>query len=404
MSLFSFKQKLKLAKSVITKSSPIYVQFYITSRCNLACEQCNIIYADSKHQEMNINQIELMAENLKDIGVSIVLLIGGEPFVRKDIHKIVKAFTSRDIHVRMQTNGLATEKQLEECVKAGGHDISISLDSLHSSIQDKINGGFNKSWDNAINTISKVSQIFPENSTAFFNSVIMPTNFNHIEGVIKFATKIGWGVSLVPVHVSDPTDPLPYRTLDYTGTMNFKNFNYNENEVVNFIERLKKLKKDYNLYDSDNYLDDVKRFILKEPIKWRENNSNICDSPSLYFAIAPSGLLKVCCDYETEKRFYVYDNDFVKKYNNGIIHKEVLKQTSVCNGCMYGSYPEVTITARNFMSLLERVKYFNFSTPKIKKLSKKELLTIVEETLNEQNKINTFSNFDNVKEERKRIS
>ena len=71
----------------------LYVQFYITARCNLACEQCNIIYSDAKHQEMNIDQINNVAENLKKIGVNIVLLIGGEPFVRKDIHHIVQAFT-----------------------------------------------------------------------------------------------------------------------------------------------------------------------------------------------------------------------------------------------------------------------------------------------------------------------
>ena len=89
MSIFSIKQKFNLAKNAITKSAPVYVQFYITSRCNLACEQCNIIYADAKHQEMNIAQINKLAENLKKIGVTVVLLIGGEPFVRKDIHQIV---------------------------------------------------------------------------------------------------------------------------------------------------------------------------------------------------------------------------------------------------------------------------------------------------------------------------
>ena len=62
MSIFSIKQKFNLAKNAITKSAPVYVQFYITSRCNLACEQCNIIYADAKHQEMNIAQINKLAE------------------------------------------------------------------------------------------------------------------------------------------------------------------------------------------------------------------------------------------------------------------------------------------------------------------------------------------------------
>lgn len=380
MSIFTLSQKINLAKNVIVKR-PLYVQFYITARCNLACEQCSIIHADAKHQEMNIDQINKVAENLKKIGVTIVLLIGGEPFVRKDISKIVKAFTSRNMHVRMQTNGIATKEQLEDCVKFGGKDISISLDSLDPSVQDKINGGLNNSWERAIKTISKVTEIFPEKSTAFFNSVIMPRNFKHIKNVIKFATKIGWGMSLVPVHFTTPTHPLPYRTINYNGLMNFTDVT--EKEIKNFIIELKGMKKNYNLYDSDEYLDDVERFILNKPTKWRSKNDNTCDSPNLYFAIAPSGLIKACCDFEIEQRHYIYDDDFPEKYEQKIIHKDIYKVTKGCIGCMYGSYPEVTITARYFSAFLERLKYFNLKTPKLKKFSVQELKDIVFDILNE---------------------
>lgn len=380
MSIFTLKQKINLAKNAMIKK-PIYVQFYITSRCNLACEQCSIIYADAKHQEMNIDQINKVAENLKKIGVLIVLLIGGEPFVRKDISEIVKAFTSRGIHVRLQTNGVASEKQLEDCVRFGAKDISISLDSLDPSVQDKINGGFNKSWEKAINTISKVTQIFPEHSTAFFNSVIMPKNFKHIKNVIKFATKIGWGVSLVPVHVSEPTHPLPYRTLDYLGIMDFKDIK--SDEIIKLINELKQMKNKYNLYDSDQYLDDVARFILKKPTTWRKKNNDTCDSPNLYFAVAPSGILKACCDFEIGNDYYVYDDKFSENYEKKRIHEDVYKVTKGCIGCMYGSYPEVSITARYMSAFIERVKYFNFQTPKLKKFSSNQLRDIALETLNE---------------------
>ena len=45
--LFSDLSKLTLAKAVLLKDSPVYVQFYITARCNLTCNQCNIIYANA---------------------------------------------------------------------------------------------------------------------------------------------------------------------------------------------------------------------------------------------------------------------------------------------------------------------------------------------------------------------
>ena len=144
------------------------------------------------------------------------------------------------------------------------------------------------------------------------------------------------------------------------------------------------MKKKYNLYDSDEYLDDVARFILKKPIKWRQKNNNVCDSPNLYFAIAPSGLLKVCCDYEVDKRYYIYDKDFPKKYQQREVQEDVFKITKKCNGCLYGSYPEVTITARYLSAFIERMKYFSLKTPKLKKVDYNYLQNLASEILNEQ--------------------
>lgn len=380
MTTFSVSQKLSLARSFVAKTSPAYVQFYITARCNLTCEQCNIIYADATAEEMTIDQIRLMAENLAEIGVCIVLLIGGEPFVRKDIHEIVRAFTSVGIHVRMQTNGIATRDQLEKCVAAGGHDISISLDSLKPTLQDTINGGFAKSWDRAINTVSMVNDIFPANGTAFFNSVLMPRNLHEIENVVEFATRIGWGVSLVPVHTSAPSDPRSYRTIDDFNVVTFAKSQLTE--VKGAIERLKELRRSgRSLYDSDEYLDDVYRFIAGEPIRWRRRNDNVCDSPNLYFAISPNGNLKVCCDFETRSSFPIYHPDFPKWYRDGRIHDEVYSETKSCNGCMYGSYPEISVSVRYLKPMLERFKYFNLNPPQLKRLSASEMKEIASEIL-----------------------
>ena len=52
---------------------------------------------------------------------------------------------------------------------------------------------------------------------------------------------------------------------------------------------------------------------------------------------------------------------------------------------MYGSYPEVTITARYLSAFTERLKYFSFKTPKLKKVSTKYLQNLASEILNEQN-------------------
>jgi MoaA/NifB/PqqE/SkfB family radical SAM enzyme len=365
---FSLSQKAGLARSAILKSNPAYVQFYITARCNLTCEQCNIIYADAAADEMSLAQIEQVAKNLAEIGVCIVLLIGGEPFVRKDLPEIIGAFTRNGIHVRMQTNGLASRAMLERCIAAGGHDISISLDSLNPPNQDVINGGYAKSWDRAIDSVALINELFPDNGTAFFGTVLMPRNLVEIPDVVEFATEIGWGVSLVPVHTATPEQPKGFRTFDDSSVVTFSPDAYPA--VRRVLDSLKDMKRRGQLlYDSDEYLEDVYRFVTGAPVQWRRRNQNVCDSPSLYFAISPNGNVKACCDFELDEAFPTHHPDFPTWYRDGRIHREVSRYTRPCEGCMYGSYPEISVSLRYLKPLWERFVYFNVSPPTLKKYS-----------------------------------
>ena len=70
-----------LASSVLMRENPLYVQYYVTARCNLRCQQCNVIYANGDQEEATTDDARRMAENLAKIGTSIVLLTGGEPFM-----------------------------------------------------------------------------------------------------------------------------------------------------------------------------------------------------------------------------------------------------------------------------------------------------------------------------------
>ena len=379
--MFSKITKLKLARAAAFKNVPTYVQFYITARCNLRCEQCNIIYANSDCREVTIEEIKHIADNLAEIGVAIVLLTGGEPFIRKDIHEIIYAFESRGIHVRMQTNGFASEKMIERAVEAGGKDISISLDSLVSTKQDKINGGYSESWLKALETISYFTKYLPKkNSFASLGCVMQPNNINDIENVIKFGSSIGWYTSLVPAHVTDYLVPRGFRTFD--NNLIFKESEYSL--VKQTIHRVREMRRaGYLLYDSDQYLNDILRFIMNKPIKWRERNKGNCDSPNLYFALLPNGEFAPCCDHRLEMSYPAYSKDFPKIFKSKLFRKEVFEVTSKCEGCMYGSYPEITISMRYNSAKIKRIGTFLTSPPsKPWPLTKDELQQKAEDILN----------------------
>ncbi len=359
--MFSWHTKKTLLKSAISPTTPVYVQFYITARCNLTCIQCNIRYANADLRECTIEEIKRIAENFATIGVAMVLLTGGEPFTRTDLPEIIREFESRGIHVRMQTNGLASEEAIHKAIEYGGNDISISLDSLHPRTQDAINGGFDRSWERAIKTMAIYTKYLPkEGSFASLGCVLQRKNLHDVEDVIKFGTAIGWYTSLVPIHISTTFHPLGFRTYDQS--LKFHKEEYKT--IDSLMEKIRYMRtKGYLLYDSDQYLDDIKRFTKNQPTTWRGKNNGVCDSPNLYFAVLPNGVFAPCCDWRMRTQYKTYDSSFPKSYHDSQFRKEVFSITSACQGCMYGSYPEMTISMRFMKAKLQRIKTFITSPP-----------------------------------------
>jgi len=350
-----------LASSVLMHENPLYVQFYVTARCNLRCQQCNIIYANADMEECTTEQALQVAENLAAIGTSIVLLTGGEPFIRRDIIQIAEGFMANGVHPRLQTNGLATFEELERMAEIGAHDISISLDSLAPALQDTINGGYDESWFEAIKNVAHINRVFPEDSFCALGCVLAPSNIDEIVPLVHFATKIGWWVSLVPAHESDPTRPRSFSTFD--PALLFSPDDYPRVRAV--LDQVRAMKRQgFNLYDSDEYLDDIYRYVTGDPIRWRRRNEGVCDSPNLYFAIQPNGEMAVCCDYRLGQSYPVYDPPFPDWYRERRMFPEAHAIAQACSGCMYGSFPEITISARFARPMLERARLFLQGGPK----------------------------------------
>lgn len=351
--MFSLQTKWSMLRAVLTKNSPFYIQYYINSRCNLMCKQCNIVESNSDVAEAGLTEIERIADNLVRIGAGVVLLTGGEPFLRKDLPDIVRIFVSRKLNVRLQTAGMkvASTDMLARCVEAGARDINVSLDSLVSAKQDYING-VPGSWKGAIRTIANISQIFPgSGAVCSFGCVLSRYNFLEIPGILEFATRIGWHLSLVPVHITEQSNPMGFRSYDRSFTFTGEDLP----ELEAMFARLESMRAEgFALFDSTTFLRSSLQFIKTGRSTWRRHD--VCDSPNLYFAVRPNGEFAVCCDYHLEDGpVSLCDPDFPRIYRSAEFRKRVRKITQACGGCHYGSYPEMTIAVRDLGAMLDRV-------------------------------------------------
>jgi len=372
-----------MLRAILTKDSPFYIQYYINSRCNLICKQCNIVESNSDVEEADLDDVARIADNLVRIGAGVVLLTGGEPFLRKDLPEIVQSFVSRGLNVRLQTAGMkvATPEMLKRCVEAGARDINVSLDSLVPTKQDYING-VSGSWEGAIRTIANISQIFPKTGgICSFGCVLSRYNFLEIPGILEFATRIGWHLSLVPVHITSQSNPMGFRSYD-------RSFNFTQADmpgVEAIFARLEQMRvKGHSLFDSTTFLKSSLQFIKTGRPTWRKND--VCDSPNLYFAIRPNGDFAVCCDYHLEgKPASLCDPDFPGIFRSREFRERVGRTTRACQGCHYGSYPEMTISVRDWSAMADRIK-LNFRAERggIRPFEYDELIKVMDEIRSRQ--------------------
>ena len=93
---------INLLDNSLHQTGPLYVQYYVTARCNLRCEQCNVIYANADRRELKTEEAFQVIDNLAEIGTSVLLLTGGEPFVRNDLPRLAKRVIDQGMHPRIQ--------------------------------------------------------------------------------------------------------------------------------------------------------------------------------------------------------------------------------------------------------------------------------------------------------------
>jgi len=340
------------------------------------CKQCNIVETNSGLKNATLEEIDMIASNIRKIGGGIVLLTGGEPFLRKDLPEIVKIFKKYTLDVRLQTAGhkVSTEKLIQETYDAGAKDINISLDSLIPEKQDYINS-VPGSWHSAIQTIAKVSKIYTQSAICSIGCVLSRLNYYEIPSILEFASSMGWYLSLVPVHITDPSLKMGFRS--HESDFIFRREDIPRLESV--IEKLISMKKQgYLLFDSIDFLRSSLEFIKKGKPTWRKDD--VCDSPFLYFAVRPNGDMMVCCDWQIPgSQVSLIDTEFPDKYKSKKLISEVQTVTKSCNGCHYGSYPEVTLSVRSFRSFYERAKITVLNRNMLKQKSYNELIMISEE-------------------------
>ena len=115
----------------------------VTDRCNMRCRYCMPReHFDGDHEFLpkedilRFEEIVHVVRALIPHGLRKVRLTGGEPLLRRDLHKLVQQLrsTSQNLDIALTTNGLLLKNQLNDLYNAGLSRITVSLDALDEEI------------------------------------------------------------------------------------------------------------------------------------------------------------------------------------------------------------------------------------------------------------------------------
>src|SRR6185295_10424737 len=170
---FMTKELLKrYARLAVGKPfSPVLLNILCTSVCDMRCIHCffteELDDRPRKKLQMKTHEIERISETLGG-NLGVLIVAGGEPFTRKDLPEIAKAFyTNNKLDaIVLMSNGQIQQRIipdvsriLEECPKLNV-TVALGIDGLkedHESIRQK-----SGSWDIAIDTARKLQAIKKE--------------------------------------------------------------------------------------------------------------------------------------------------------------------------------------------------------------------------------------------------
>ena len=112
-----------------------YLRLAVTDRCNLRCFYCmpeEGIDWLSRHELMTYEEMLRICSLLVKMGVDKIRITGGEPFVRKDIMKLIASLSLIQglQQLTVTTNGILTASLVPELKRLGVHSVNLSLDTL----------------------------------------------------------------------------------------------------------------------------------------------------------------------------------------------------------------------------------------------------------------------------------
>ncbi len=178
--------------------NPLRAHWYATNACNMRCPHCYTNATRMKDDELKTDEALSMIDQLKELGVLILVISGGEPLLRDDIFDVIAYGSNKGLCIQLATNGLVVSNQVAAKLKISGiADVGVTLEGSTPQIHGKVRLSEGSYYDALAGANNIVAQGIP----LTINCTVNRFNAHDIATVCQLAHTIGAShVSLLPIH------------------------------------------------------------------------------------------------------------------------------------------------------------------------------------------------------------
>lgn len=176
----------------MARSRRLYdVDLNITSRCNLRCDFCSVFVLPVSHPaaELTLDDIGKLFHEFDALGVEVVRLVGGEPFVRRDIADILRLSTRFRFGISILTNGTLMRPEHVRLVRECGVElVAFSIDGPTPEVHDRSRGQA-RSFERAVAAIERCAAAGVRRRMM---TAITAATLPHLRELVLFADRHGF--------------------------------------------------------------------------------------------------------------------------------------------------------------------------------------------------------------------
>lgn len=178
---------------------PIMI-FSITNRCNLRCKGCyNQALRQLSPAEMSEDKLRSIIAEGKELGISFMVLAGGEPFIRKEILDITKDFP--EIIFLVFTNGLLIDDDLLTKLKRQRNLVpAISIEGYVEETDERRGEGVFKRLQIIMKKIKSYGIFWSVSITVTRSNFDTVTDYQFIRDLANLGCKLFFFVEYTPIN------------------------------------------------------------------------------------------------------------------------------------------------------------------------------------------------------------